>query len=109
MYDTNNIFAKILRQEVPCDIIKENQHAIAFNDIAKKANVHILVIPRGEYTDFSDFQANASESEKLSFYDLVNSIINDGNYTSGYRLITNKGSYGQQEVFHYHMHILSDG
>ena len=66
-YDKDNIFAKILRGEIPCDKVFENEHSLAFNDISPQAKVHVLVIPKGAYTDIDDFYSNASENEIVSF------------------------------------------
>lgn len=110
-YDTNNIFAKILRGEIPCDKVYENNHALAFNDISPQAKVHVLVIPKGAYTDVDDFSKNASKDEIASLMQAVAevckitkvSLTEGGN---GFRLIANTGSDGSQEVPHFHYHIM---
>lgn len=104
-YDPNNIFAKILRQEIPCDKVYENDHVLAFNDIAPHAPTHILVIPKGAYTDASDFSEKASSTEKVAFMEAIGTITTELK-TTGYRLIANTGLHGGQEVPHFHMHIL---
>ncbi len=106
-YDTDNIFAKILRGEIPCDKVYEDDHVLAFNDIAPQAPVHILVIPKGEYVSMSDFGENANAEETKGFFKAVSKIAQDhGVAEHGYRTITNAGSHGGQEVPHFHLHIL---
>jgi histidine triad (HIT) family protein len=110
-YDNNNIFAKILRGEIPCDKVYENDHALAFNDISPQAKVHVLVIPKGAYTDVDDFSKNASKDEIASLMQAVAevckitkvSLTEGGN---GFRLITNTGPDGSQEVPHFHYHVM---
>ena len=110
-YDTNNIFAKILRGEIPCDKVFENDHALAFNDISPQAKVHVLVIPKGAYTDVDDFSKNASKDEIASLMQAVAEVckitkvsLNEGG--NGFRLIANTGPDGSQEVPHFHYHVL---
>jgi len=106
-YDENNIFAKILRGEIPCDKVYEDDHVLAFNDIDAKAPVHILVIPKGAYTSIDDFGANGSAAEIAAFYAAIAQIVKDeGLQANGFRCIANTGAHGGQEVPHYHMHIL---
>lgn len=106
-YDKNNIFARILRGEIPCDKILENDHVIAFNDIHAKAPVHVLVIPKGAYATIGEFAANASAAEQTAFFSAIAKIVADkGLAESGYRTIANAGGHGGQEVPHFHMHIL---
>lgn len=106
-YDENNIFAKILRGEIPCDKVFENDHVLAFKDIAPQAPVHILVIPKGAYVSIVDFGQNASAAEVTAFYKAVSDIAQEhGVAESGFRSIANTGVQGGQEVPHYHMHIL---
>lgn len=106
-YDENNIFAKILRGEIPCDKVYEDDHVLAFKDIAPQAPVHILVIPKGAYISIDDFGANASPDELKAFFSAVNTIANDKGLTEqGFRSIANTGDYGGQEVPHFHMHLL---
>ena len=96
-YDKNNVFAKIIRKELPCEFVDENENAFAFNDISPKAPVHILIIPKKEYINFSDFITNALEKEIIDFYALINKIIIKLDLTNkGYRLITNSGEDGRQ-------------
>lgn len=106
-YDQNNIFAKILRGDIPCDFLYESQHSVAFKDIAPKAPVHVLVIPRGPYTSLTDFSSKASAEEQHDFHRTVAAVIvEQGLNDSGYRAICNSGDHGGQEVPHFHMHIL---
>ena len=110
-YDTNNIFAKILRKEIPCNKVYENEHALAFNDINPQAKVHILVIPKGSYVDVDDFSKNASKDEIASLMHAVAEVckitkvsLTEGG--SGFRLIANTGPDGSQEVPHFHYHVM---
>tara|TARA_R110002124_G_scaffold287365_1_gene474283 strand:+ start:219706 stop:220065 length:360 start_codon:yes stop_codon:yes gene_type:complete len=106
-YDPNNIFAKILRAEIPCDKVFENEHVLAFNDISPQAKVHILVIPKGAYTDIVDFGLNGSVEEVAGFYKSAALIAQENDLTvEGFRSIANTGAYGGQEVPHYHLHLL---
>ena len=110
-YDNNNIFAKILRGEIPCDKVYENDHALAFKDINPLAKVHVLIIPKGAYTDVDDFSKNASKDEIASLMQAVAevckikkvSLTEGGN---GFRLIANTGPDGSQEVPHFHYHVM---
>ncbi len=106
-YDDNNIFARILRAEIPCQKVYEDDHVLAFNDIAPKAPVHILVIPKGKYIAIDDFGAKASPEEIKAFYAAVSKIAADQNLKNdGFRVIANTGLNGGQEVPHFHVHIL---
>lgn len=105
-YDSNNIFAKILRGEIPCDKVYEDDWALAFNDIAPAAPVHVLVIPKGAYVSMDDFTANGSAEEIAGFYRAVGKIARDLDLAQpGYRTLNNTGSHGGQEVAHFHVHI----
>lgn len=107
-YDSNNIFARILRGEIPAKKLFENEHALAFPDIAPKAPTHVLVIPKGPYISFSDFAANASDVEIAGFVRAVGEVARmTGAADNGYRLIANAGSDAHQEVPHFHVHILA--
>lgn len=110
-YDDSNIFARILRGEIPNDTVAENEHALAFRDIAPKAPVHVLVIPKGRYVSFDHFAAEASPAEITGFMRLCAEVcaregigLEDGN--QGFRAITNAGPHGVQEVPHFHLHIM---
>ena len=107
-YDKNNVFAKIIRKELPCEFVDENKNAFAFNDISPKAPIHILIIPKKEYINYNDFITNALEEEIMDFYKLINKIIIKLDLTKkGYRLITNSGKDGNQDVLHLHFHLLA--
>lgn len=106
-YDKENIFAKILRGEIPNQTVYEDDNILAFNDIAPKTPVHVLVIPKGEYVDMDDFAANASTEEIGSFFAKVGEIARDlGVDESGYRMVTNNGENAGQIVPHFHIHIM---
>lgn len=106
-YDANNIFARILRGEIPCAKVHEDSHVLAFRDIRPQAKVHVLVIPKGAYLSAQDFGERASEAEIAALSRAVAKIAAElGIAESGYRLISNTGGHGHQEVPHYHVHIL---
>lgn len=106
-YDPNNIFAKILRGEIPCNRVYEDDHVLAFHDISPAAPVHILVIPKGAYISIDDFGANASAEEIKALYAAVAKIAEEkGLKDDGFRTIANTGLNGGQEVPHFHLHIL---
>jgi diadenosine tetraphosphate (Ap4A) HIT family hydrolase len=106
-YDTNNVFARILRGEIPCAKLYEDEHVLAFKDIRPQAKVHALVIPKGAYVSAQDFGEKASDQEIAAFHRAVSRIAKDlGVADSGYRLMANTGGHGHQEVPHYHVHIL---
>ena len=105
-YDSNNVFAKILRGEIPSKKLYEDEFAIAFPDIAPSAPTHILVIPKGAYAHFSDFIANAKPAEVQGYFAAIEKIAAQQNLND-YRLISNKGEGAGQTVHHFHMHILA--
>ena len=106
-YDDNNIFAKILRNEIPNDTVYEDDNVLAFNDISPLAPVHILVIPKGKYISLTDFTKNGSPEEITALYRAVGIIVEKLNLDKdGYRTITNTADFGGQEVPHLHIHIL---
>ena len=110
-YDDQNIFAKILRGEIPNDTVMETEHTLAFNDITPQAPVHVLVIPKGPYVCHDHFAAQASDAELADFARVTARIVAEkglspGDGGDGYRLISNAGPHGVQEVPHYHLHIL---
>ena len=108
-YDKENIFAKILRKEIPCEAIFENAFILAFKDINPQAKTHILIIPKGEFIDISDFTQNASLDEVSSFWKSVDELLVDLNLKDkGFQIKTHKGKDGGQEVFHFHLHLLSN-
>ena len=105
-YDQNNIFARILRGEIPCKKVHENEHALAFHDINPQMPVHVLVIPKGPYTNLAEFNAKASVEEMSAFMQAVAETAKMvGVEDSGYRLVANNGEDAHQEVPHFHMHI----
>jgi diadenosine tetraphosphate (Ap4A) HIT family hydrolase len=105
-YDTTNIFARILRNEIPSRRVYEDEWAIAFHDIAPQAPVHILVIPRGPYVAFSDFMETASDAEIVGFFRAVGTVAKqEGLVEPGYRLLSNMGMNSGQEVPHLHVHL----
>lgn len=106
-YDENNIFAKILRGEIPCDKVYEDDHVLAFRDIAPQASVHVLVIPKGAYVSIEDFGRKAGADEIKAFFNAVSTIATEQGLTEhGFRSIANTGDYGGQEVPHFHLHLL---
>lgn len=106
-YDDNNIFAKILRGDIPCKKVYEDDSVLAFNDINPQAPVHILVIPKGKYVSALDFGAKASAAEVKALYAAVSKIAEEQNLKAdGFRVIANTGLNGGQEVPHFHVHIL---
>ncbi len=107
-YDENNIFAKIIRKEIPTSIICSGKDTICFKDINPKAQTHILIIPTGKYTDIMDFSLNASESEQKDFWKTIDKLTKElGLDKSGFRLVANTGKGGGQEVQHFHIHLLA--
>ena len=107
MYDQNNIFAKIIRNEIPCDKIFEDDKVLFFNDINPKATIHILGVPKLEVISFSDFIIMSSESDIKYFFQKISEMIKKFELDkTGYRLITNEGKDANQEVPHFHVHIL---
>ena len=105
-YDDANIFARILRGEIPAKKVHEDVHALAFHDINPQAPVHVLVIPKGRYVSLADFAAQASEAEIAGFWRVVGKVAKDlGLEGAGYRVLTNMGQDGGQEVPHFHVHI----
>ena len=107
IYDDQNIFAKILRGDIPHDSVYEDDHVLAFRDITPQAPVHILVIPKGAYVSIDDFSANGSPEEIVAFYAAIAKITAaEGLSDNGFRCIANTGAHGGQEVPHFHMHIL---
>lgn len=105
-YDPGNIFARILRGEIPSKRVHEDDHAIAFHDIAPQAATHILVIPRGPYVSWDDFSARATTEEIAGFVRAVGQVAREhGLVAPGYRLLANTGPHGGQEVPHLHVHL----
>lgn len=106
MYDQQNIFAKIIRGEIPADKIYEDGDILAFKDVAPAAPIHILVIPKGEYIDYADFANNASAEQVRNYFIKLSEIADSLDLEGGYRIVTNKGKDGGQTVFHFHSHII---
>ena len=105
-YDEGNIFARILRGEIPCNKVYEDDSALAFHDIAPQAPCHVLVIPKGPYVSWDDFSARASEGEIAGFVRAVGAVARQlGLVEPGYRLLANIGGHGGQEVAHLHVHL----
>ena len=107
MYDKNNIFAKIIRGEIPCEKIYEDESALFIKDINPAAEIHILGIPKKPNIDFSDFILENNSGEIAEFYKKIHMVIKKiGIREGGYKIITNSGVNGGQEVPHFHVHIL---
>ena len=105
-YDDSNIFAKILRGEIPNRTVYEDDYALAFHDINPQAPVHILVIPKGRYVSWDDFTATATDAEITGFIRAVGHVARAAGLAApGYRLLSNIGGHGHQEVPHLHVHI----
>ena len=112
VYDTQNIFAKILRGEIPNKTVLETEHTLAFEDIAPQAPIHVLAIPKGPYQTWDHFAAQATDAEIADYTRAIQAVVaklelSPGDDKQGYRLIVNSGEAGIQEVPHLHTHILS--
>ena len=108
MYDVNNVFAKILRDEIPSKRVFENEYAIAFQNIDPRAKTHVLVIPRGEYTDIYDFTTRASQDVQTGFWHAVTETADVLGINGNFRIVANTGAGAGQSVFHFHVHLMSD-
>ena len=108
-YDKNNIFAKILRKEIPCNKIFENNHVLSFHDINPQKKIHALVIPKGKYIDLDDFSINASSEEMVGLFKGINIVAKKLGISTevgkGYRALANISDDGGQEVPHLHFHL----
>jgi diadenosine tetraphosphate (Ap4A) HIT family hydrolase len=105
-YDTSNIFARILRGEIPCTRIYEDDYALAFNDIHPRAPVHVLIIPKFPCVSLADFTAQASNDQVGGFFKAVGAVARQlGLEDPGYRILANTGGHGHQEVPHFHVHL----
>ena len=108
-YDNNNIFAKILRGEIPCDKVYEDDFVLAFHDINPQKKIHVLVIPKGQYIDLDDFSLNASPEEMVGFLKGINIVAKKLGISTevgkGYRVLANISDHGGQEVPHLHFHL----
>lgn len=106
-YDSTNIFARLLRGEIPAKKVYEDEHVLAFNDIQPRAPVHVLVIPKGAYESLDDFSTKASVAEQAALMKAIGHVARlAGVDKSGYRVIANTGADGHQEVPHLHFHVL---
>ncbi len=107
IYDNNNIFARIIRKELPSEILYEDDAVLVINDVHPAAPLHILVLPKGEYISFDDFISKASAMEIAHFFTIVQRQAQEhGVVESGYRIVANHGADASQTVKHFHMHIL---
>lgn len=110
-YDPQNIFARILRGEIPCNKVLETEHSLAFRDIAPQAPSHVLVIPKGPYVSYDDFATTASDAEILDFTRAIGAVckaegLSPAEGGAGFRAISNCGADGAQEVPHLHVHVV---
>ncbi len=105
-YDPENVFARILRGEIPCNKVFEDDHVLAFHDIHPQAPIHIVIIPKGAYTDMDDMAARATDAEMAALLRAARHIAREmGIAGKGYRLLSNCGRHGGQEVPHLHIHL----
>jgi histidine triad (HIT) family protein len=105
-YDRNNVFARILRGELPCNKVYEDEHVLAFHDIRPQAPTHIVLIPKGEYVSVDDFSQQASAAELAAFVRAIGRIAREQEVSeSGYRILANHGAAAHQEVPHFHLHL----
>ena len=108
IYNEQNVFAKILRGELPCKKVHETHYSLAFHDIAPQAKIHVLVIPKRAYVSWDDFSANATKEEQADYVAAIGATARKlGIDTSGYRILANHGRDSHQEVPHLHVHILA--
>lgn len=113
-YDDQNVFAKILRGEIPCAKVHETEHSLAFQDINPQAPIHILVIPKGAYVNYDHFADEASDAEIADFTRAVAAVaksqgLPEGDGGAGYRVLSNAGADAHQEVPHLHIHVFGGG
>lgn len=107
MYDKNNIFSKIINNELPSKKVYEDEMVLAFHDAHPVSPIHVLVVPKGEYIDYSDFVTNAPAEDVIYYFSKISDIIKHlGLEKDGYRLVTNKGTKSGQTIFHFHTHII---
>ena len=109
MYDKNNIFAKIIRGEIPCNKIAENDHALSFHDVNPMCETHALIIPKGEYENILDFVQHATASEQAAFWDVFNRTADAVGADTGCNVMANvgMGTFFYQSVPHFHVHIIA--
>ena len=106
-YDTDNIFAKIIRGKIPCKKVLDEEHVLAFHDEFPKAPIHILILPKGQYESFTDFSTKASNEEIVAFSRAIGKVVKLMNLEKdGYRVISNVKKFGGQEIYHFHVHIV---
>lgn len=105
-YDDQNIFAKILRGEIPNQTVYESDHALAFHDIQPQAPVHVLVIPKGPYVSLDHFASEATPDEQVGFFAAVSEVCKITGVEQGFRAIANTRAHGVQDVPHFHLHII---
>jgi len=107
-YDDSNVFARILRGEIPCHKVFEDSHVLAFRDINPQAPTHVLLIPKGRYVSAQDFAEQASEAEQLAFVRAIATVAKAvGAVEGGYRVLANAGAHAHQEVPHFHLHLFA--
>jgi diadenosine tetraphosphate (Ap4A) HIT family hydrolase len=107
-YDPDNVFAKILRGEIPSRKVLETEHSLAFHDVRPQAPIHVLVIPKGAYQDFEAFAANATDQEIADWVRTAGRVAREvGAVDSGYRVLANNGSDAHQDVPHLHLHLFA--
>ena len=107
MYDANNIFAKIINKDIPCDLVFEDEKVIFFHDIRPQAKIHILGLPKTDVVNLSDFVQKCGQEQVYYFFQKIYEIVKKFNlHKTGYRLIANEGEDSNQEVPHFHIHIL---
>jgi histidine triad (HIT) family protein len=105
-YDRNNVFARILRGEIPCKKVYEDAHVLAFHDISPQTPTHVLVVPKGEYVSLDDFSKRATTEEMAALVRALGHIAREqGVADSGYRILSNTGPAAHQEVPHFHVHL----
>jgi histidine triad (HIT) family protein len=105
-YDRDNVFARILRGEIPCNKVYEDEHVLAFHDISPQAPTHVLVIPKGEYVSLDDFSERASAAEMAALVRALGHLAREqGVSETGYRVLANTGPAAHQEVPHFHVHL----
>lgn len=107
LYDPQNIFARIIRGEVPATRLYEDEYALAIPDIEPNAPTHVLIMPKGAYRDFEDFTARAGDAEIAGFFRAVRTVAQELGVAAHFRLITNNGASAGQSVFHFHVHLLA--
>ncbi|OFW82818.1 MAG: histidine triad nucleotide-binding protein [Alphaproteobacteria bacterium GWF2_58_20] len=106
IYDSSNVFARILRGEIPCNKVFEDAHVLAFHDIHPQAPVHVVIIPKGPYINMTDMAARATDAEMVALFRAVRTIALDMELgEKGYRILSNCGRHGGQEVPHMHLHL----